>query len=124
MTSNVFEFPKDKIVREVPTSNEEVERVKVKGKQNYADGMAEEIAASLLIELENFGVDTARKDFNKDFVFLADVIKCVIYRNMDLEHGLQSFIDENVILIPANSVVEMEEELAESELDNEEETKG
>lgn len=116
MTNNVLEFPKDKIFREAPTNIEAVEKVKEKGKQNYADGMSEEIAASLLIELENFGVDTARKDFNKDFVFLADVIKCLIYRNMDLSHGLQSFIDENVMIIPSNSIVE---EIDESEIEDE-----
>jgi hypothetical protein len=117
--TNVFEFPKDKIFREAPT-NVEVEKVKEKGKQNYADGMSEEISASLLIELENCGVDTARKDFNKDFVFLADVVKCLIYRNMDLKHGLQTFIDENVIIMPPGSVMEdMEEELNEAETEDE-----
>lgn len=97
--TNVFEFPKDKIVREVQPNNEDVEKVKEKGKQNYADGMAEEIASSLLIELENFGIDTNAKEFSKDFAFLHDVIKCLIYRNMDLKHGLQQFIDENVQII-------------------------
>jgi hypothetical protein len=119
--TNVFSFPKDKIVREVPINIEEVEKVKEKGKQNYADGMSEEIAASLLVELENFGVDTARTDFNKDFVFLADVIKCLIYRNMDLSHGLQTFIDENVIIMPSGSVPpEVEDEL----LNDNDETNG
>lgn len=100
--TNVFEFPKDKIVRELQPNIEEIEKVKEKGKQNYADGMAEEIAANLLIELENFGVDTTIKEFNKDFAFLHDVIKCIIYRNMNLKHGLQSFIDENVQIVELN----------------------
>ncbi len=100
--TNVFEFPKDKIVREVQPNIEEIEKVKEKGKQNYADGMSEEIAASLLIELENFGIDTTAKEFTNDFAFLHDVIKCLIYRNMGLEHGLQSFIDENVQIVVIN----------------------
>ena len=97
--TNVFEFPKDKIVREVQPNLEEVEKFKEKGKQNYADGMAEEISAFLLVEMENFGIDTNTKEFNKDFAFLHDVIKCVIYRNMNLTHGLHSFIDEHVQII-------------------------
>lgn len=95
----VIEFPKSKIVREVTTSPEEIEKFKTKGKQNYADSMSEEIAAGLLIELENFGVDTMAPEFNKDFLFMTDVVKCLIYRNMGLEHSLQSFIDENVRIV-------------------------
>lgn len=97
--TTIVNFPTSRIVREVQPNIEEIEKVKEKGKQNYADGMAEEIASSLLIELENFGIDTTAKEFNKDFAFLHDVIKCLIYRNMDLKHGLQSFIDENVQII-------------------------
>jgi DNA-binding transcriptional regulator GbsR (MarR family) len=97
--TTIVNFPTSRIVREVQPNIEEIEKVKEKGKQNYADSMAEEIAASLLIELENFGVDTTVKEFNKDFAFLHDVIKCIIYRNMDLKHGLQSFIDENVQIV-------------------------
>lgn len=101
--TNVFEFPKDKIVREVQPNIEEVEKVKEKGKQNYAEGMAEEVSAFLLIELENFGLDTSKDSFNKDFAFLHDVIKCIIYRNMELKHGLQAFIDENVQIIEVDN---------------------
>lgn len=97
--TTIVNFPTNRIVREVRPNIEEIEKVKEKGKQNYADGVAEEIAASLLIELENFGVDTNAKEFRKDFAFLHDVIKCLIYRNMDLKHGLQQFIDENVQII-------------------------
>ena len=106
--TNVFEFPKSKIVREFSPSIEEIEKTKEKGKQNYADGMSEEISAALLVELENFGVDSTRKDFNKDFIFLADVIKCLIYRNMGLEHGLQGFIDDNVIIVPSGQKTEVD----------------
>lgn len=107
--TNVFEFPKDKIVREVPLGIEEVEKAKEKGKQNYADGMTEEISTFILAELENFGVDTSTKEFTKDFIFLNDVVKCLIYRNMGLQHSLQNFIDEHVQIVelvdgkPANA---------------------
>lgn len=97
--TTIVNFPTNRIVREVQPNIEEVEKAKEKGKQNYADGISEEITASLLIELENFGIDTSAKEFNKDFAFLHDVVKCLIYRNIGLSHGLQSFIDENVQII-------------------------
>lgn len=103
--TKIVNFPTSRIVREVPQNNEEIEKVKEKGKQNYADGMSEEISSALLVELENFGIDTEAKEFNKDFVFLHDVIKCLIYRNMGLKHALQPFIDESVKIVELNEEI-------------------
>lgn len=97
--TTIVKFPESRIVREVQPNLEEIEKVKEKGKQNYADGMTEEISTFILAELENFGVDTTAKEFTKDFIFLNDVVKCLIYRNMGLEHGLQNFIDEHVQIV-------------------------
>lgn len=96
---NVIEFPKSKIVRDVPVPIEEVEKAKEKGKQNYADSILAEVISGLAGELENYGIeveDETGKLISKDFIFLTDVLKCVIYRNMGLEHPLHKFVDENV----------------------------
>lgn len=96
--TNVFKFPESKIVREVPVNVEEIEKQKEKGRQNYADGIVAEVATGLIAELENYGVDIEDDDGNisKDYIFLTDVLKSVIYRNMDLKHPLHAFVDENV----------------------------
>ena len=98
--TNVFEFPKCKIVREVQPNIEEIEKAKEKGKQNFADGIVAEVATGLLGELENYGIDIEdeRGAVNKDFLFLTDVLKSVIYRNMYLKHPLHDFVDENVAI--------------------------
>lgn len=98
--TNVFEFPKSKIVREVPPNIEEIEAAKEKGKQNYADGIVAEVATGLLAELENYGIELEdeKGTMSKDFLFLTDVLKSVIYRNMDLKHPLHDFVDENVAI--------------------------
>lgn len=98
--TNVFEFPKSKIVREVPPNIEEVEKAKEKGKQKYADGIVAEVATGLLGELENYGVDLEdeKGNMSKDFLFLTDVLKSVIYRNMELKHPLHEFVDDNVAI--------------------------
>lgn len=98
--TNVFEFPKDKIVREVQPNIEEIEKAKEKGKQKYADSIVAEVATGLLAELENYGIELEddKGKFNKDFLFLTDVLKSVIYRNMDLKHSLHNFVDDNVAI--------------------------
>lgn len=96
--TNVYEFPKEKIVREAVVSIEEVEKVKEKGKKNYADGIVSEISNALHDELENYGIDVSgnQAGLSKDFIFLTDVIKSLIYRTMNLEHPMQTFVDDNV----------------------------
>ena len=96
--TNVFEFPKNKIVREVHPNIEEVEKAKEKGKQKYADGIVAEVATGLLAELENYGIELEDEKGNtvKDFLFLTDVLKSVIYRNMEIKHPLHEFVDDNI----------------------------
>lgn len=98
--TNVFEFPKSKIVREVPPNVEEIEKAREKGKQKYADGIVAEVATGLLGELENYGIELEdeKGNMSKDFLFLTDVLKSVIYRNMDIKHSLHDFVDENVAI--------------------------
>lgn len=98
--TTIVNFPTNRIVREVQPNIEEVEKAKEKGKQKYADGIVAEVATGLLAELENYGIDLENEDgkFNKDFLFLTDVLKSVIYRNMDLQHPLHEFVDENVAI--------------------------
>jgi hypothetical protein len=98
--TNVFKFPEHKIVREVPVNIEEIEAAKEKGKQKYADSIVAEVATGLLAELENYGIDLEdeKGKMSKDFLFLTDVLKSVVYRNMDLKHSLHEFVDENVAI--------------------------
>ena len=98
--TNVFQFPKDKIVRDAVVPIEEIEKAKEKGKMNYADGIVAEVSLGLLQELENYGIEIESEEngTSKDFIFLTDVLKSVIYRTMGLEHPLHSFVDENVAI--------------------------
>ena len=98
--TTIVNFPTSRIVREVQPNIEEVEKAKEKGKQEYADGIVAEVATELLAELENYGIELEDDNgkFNKDFLFLTDVLKSVVYRNMDLNHPLHEFVDENVAI--------------------------
>ena len=94
--TKVIEFPKSKIVREPATVTEDIEEFKLKGRRNYADAIVAGLSSELHLELENYGVDSSSPPFRKDFYFLMDVLRSVVYRNMNLEHGLHEFIDQTV----------------------------
>jgi hypothetical protein len=98
--TTIVKFPESRIVREVQPNLEEIEKAKEKGKQNYADGIVSEVAAGLYAELENYGIDVddEKQALSKDFIFLTDVLKAVVYRNMGLEHPLHSFVEDNVAI--------------------------
>jgi hypothetical protein len=120
--TNVFKFPENKIVREVPVNVEEIEKQREKGKQNYADGIVGEVATGLIAELENYGIEVESEEgeINKDFIFLTDVLKSVIYRNMGLKHSLHDFVDDNVEIFTSEK--EYKEFLEKAEAEAEAET--
>ena len=99
MTENVVQFPKSKIVRLVPSDDDVVKQLKLKGLFKYADGIVDDIVELMVTEIENHGVDTDGKVFLKDFSMAADALRATIYRQFDLEHNLHNFIDENVKVI-------------------------
>ena len=99
MTENVVQFPKSKIVRESPSSEDVVKEYKLKGLFKYADGIVDDIVEIMVTEIENHGLDTDTKVFLKDFSMAADALRATIYRQFELPHNLHGFVDENVKVI-------------------------
>ena len=97
--TNVFEFPKDKIVREVVPNVEEVEKHKEKGRQNYADDIVVDFIDGILNTLDNYGVDTDGVEFEKDFSFAIEAVRATIYRSLSIKHHLHDFIENSVMVI-------------------------
>jgi hypothetical protein len=112
MSSKVIEFPKSKIVRDVPFDDEEINRAKEKNRQKYADELVEDIKTGLLGELEGCGINVEQDGFLKDYIYLSDILKGTIYRNFGLEHQSHKFIDDHVKVatVPEGT---SEEEIAE-----------
>lgn len=96
MTTNIVEFPKSKIVRDGALNTEAVNKLKEKSTQNFADTLVQEITESLLLELDNYGIDTEADHFNKDFYFLVSILSAMIYRSLELEHDFHNFLDSYV----------------------------
>lgn len=97
--TNVFKFPEHKIVREVPINNDEVEKAKEKGKQNYAEDIIVDLAENLLSALDSYGLDQDSKNFDRDFSFTIEAMRAMIYRTLSLDHHLHDFIDEHVTVL-------------------------
>lgn len=119
----VIEFPKHKVVREVPEQLQERDR---RANQKFADTVADDMTSMLITELDNYMVDVQDKKFSRDLVLVVDALKAAIYRSLGLQHHLHDFIDKNVKLIDGASIMTKEELAAKieeiiSEIDNEEE---
>lgn len=97
MTEKVIEFPKHKVVREVP---EEVHQARqAKADQKLADSIVDDLAGLMITELDNFYVQVTDKQFSKDFILVMDALKAAVYRSFGLDHHLHEFIDKNITLI-------------------------
>lgn len=97
MTDKVIEFPKSKVVREVPEEIHKERQAKADMKQ--ADAIVDEIAGVMITELDNYFVDVTNKQFSKDIILVVDALKAAVYRSYGIDHHLHPFIDDNVKLI-------------------------
>ena len=93
----VIEFPKHKVVREVPDTIKEERNQRAQ--QKMADTIVDEITGLIITELDNYYVEIESKTFTKDFILVADSLKATVYRHFGLEHHLHDFIDKNVTVI-------------------------
>jgi hypothetical protein len=126
MTEKVIEFPKHKVVRDVPA--EVLISRQAKADQKFADSVVDELSGFLLTELDNYNIEVADKVFAKDFVLVVDALRAAVYRSLGLDHHLHDFIDDNVKLLEnsegltkeqlAERIAAMIEEVAKEKLDN------
>lgn len=130
MTDKVIEFPKSKVVRELP---EEIHKARQqKSDQKFADSVVDELSGFLLTELDNYDLAVDNKQFAKDFVLVVDSLRAAVYRSLELDHHLHIFIDDNVKILEGNveglskeeladRIAEMIEDIAKEKVDSEEE---
>jgi hypothetical protein len=107
MTEKVIEFPKHKVVRDVP--GEVIEERNRRADQKMADSIVDEIAGIMITELDNYYVSVEDKQFTKDFILVVDSLKAAVYRSFGIDHHLHPFIDDNVKLIEGHEGMTKEE---------------
>ena len=107
MTDKVIEFPKHKVVRDVPGSVLE-ERAR-RADQKMADAIVEELTAIIITELDNYHVEIEEESFTKDLVLMVDALRAAVYRQFGFEHHLHPFIEKNIKIISKKDAKAMEE---------------
>lgn len=94
--TEILQFPKNKIIREIPVDNEKLEKTKQKSVTNFAENILNEIAHEVAMELDNAGIDTQSEQFLKDYMIVVDFLRATIYRQMDIKHHLHEVMDTSV----------------------------
>jgi len=107
MTDKVIEFPKHKVVRDVP--GEVMEERARRADQKMADAIVEEITGIILTELDNYHVEIEEESFAKDMVLVVDALRATIYRQFGFEHHLHPFIEKNIKIISKEDAKAMED---------------
>lgn len=97
MTDKVIEFPKHKVVRDVP--EEHLKARQAKADQKLADAIVDDLTSIVITELDNFCIEVTEKAFAKDFILVVDSIKAAVYRSFGINHHLHDFVDKNITLI-------------------------
>jgi hypothetical protein len=95
--SNIVQFPASKIVREILLNHEEIELNKAKSKQKWAEEVVQDFVVNMIDALDNYGISTEGKNFEKDFSVAVDMLRATIYRSMNMPHHLHPFIDEHIL---------------------------
>lgn len=106
MSNKVIEFPKHKVVRDIPGAVLE-ERAR-RADQKMADAIVEEITSIVLTELDNYHVDVEEESFAKDLVLVVDALRATVYRQFGFEHHLHEFIEKNIKIISKKDAEAME----------------
>ena len=82
MTEKVIEFPKHKVVRDLP-GNVMEERQR-RADQKMADSIVEELTGIIITELDNYNVNIEDESFTKDLVLTVDALRATVYRQFGL----------------------------------------
>jgi len=106
MTDKVIEFPKHKVVRDVP--GEVLEERARRADMKMADAIVSDITAMIVTELDNFYVSVEDESFTKDLVLVVDAIRATVYRQFGFEHHLHPFIEDNITIISKKDAEAME----------------
>ena len=111
MNKKVIEFPKHKVVRDLP--GEVIEERNRRADQKTADIIVEELTAIMITELDNYDAIVDEDSFTKDLVLVVDALRAAVYRQFGFEHHLHPFIEKNIKIISkkdAKAIEDMNEE--------------
>ena len=107
MNDKVIEFPKHKVVRDIP--GDVIEERNRRADQKMADSIVSELTAIILTEMDNYNLDIEEELFTKDLVLTVDALRATIYRQFGFEHHLHPYIEKNIKIISKKDAEAMED---------------
>ena len=115
MTEKVIEFPKHKVVRDLPGNV--IEERQRRADQKMADSIVEELTGIIITELDNYNVNIEDESFTKDLVLVVDALRATVYRQFGFEHHLHPYIEKNIKIISKKDAEAMED-MTEEQIQN------
>ena len=106
MTDKVIEFPKHKVVRDIP--GDVIEERNRRADQKMADSLVTELTSIILTELDNYNIDIEDEMFAKDLILTVDSLRATVYRQLGFEHHLHPYIEKNIKIISRKDAKAME----------------
>ena len=106
MTDKVIEFPKHKVVRDIP--GDVIEERNRRADQKMADSIVTELTSIILTELDNYNIDIEDEMFAKDLILTVDSLRATVYRQLGFEHHLHPYIEKNIKIISRKDAKAME----------------
>lgn len=106
MTDKVIEFPKHKVVRDIP--GDVIEERNRRADQKMADSIVTELTAIILTEMDNYNIDIEEEMFAKDLILTVDALRATVYRQFGFEHHLHPYIEKNIKIISKKDAMAME----------------
>ena len=107
MTDKVIEFPKHKVVRDIP--GDVIEERQRRADQKMADSIITELTSIIITELDNYNVNIEDESFTKDLVLTVDALRATVYRQFGFEHHLHPYIEKNIKIISKKDAEAMED---------------
>ena len=115
MTEKVIEFPKHKVVRDIP--GDVIEERNRRADQKMADSIVTELTAIILTEMDNYNIDIEEEMFAKDLILTVDALRATVYRQFGFEHHLHPYIEKNIKIISKKDAEAMED-MTEEQIQN------
>ena len=95
--ATIIKFPASKIVRE-NMNIEVVNQAKTKGTLKYADLIIENIMDDIDQHIQANGLNVSSELFDKDYQYIFEVMRSMIYRTLNLKHPIQEYVEKHVVV--------------------------
>lgn len=93
--ADIIHFPSSRIVRENPPDPEILQKSKERAIMQFGEQIVSEIMQKVEEYCLSYGLEDKEETF-KDKIYLLEIVRAMVYRTLELEHPMHSFIEKTV----------------------------